>query len=226
MRDHQRGQGTPGSDNSERERMHTLDTRSRSLSGRARNPADDTQIDGRLRAELRSERDADLQVAQQEGPLVKTPSAQPAGDFVVALAGVARAAGRHDVVERVTAATGDRKHAVALQRTVVRAAVRAPTPRSSQRHPLLGAEVVLNTLHPALSSAGGLSTAASTDNHAREPKQLARRSTRTIGNLGARIPKDELSRVGLVESDGGDVSGAGNNAASRRSARTVRCIVS
>ena len=88
-----------------------------------------------------------------------------------------------DVVERVTAAAGDRQHAVALQRTVVRAAVRAPTPRSSQRHPLLGAEVVLNTLHPALSSAGGLSTAASTDNHAREPKQLARRSTRTIGNF-------------------------------------------
>ena len=55
-------------------------------------------------------------------------------------------------------------------------------PTQLERSPLLGAEVVLNTLHPALSSAGGLSTAASTDNHARRRKQLGRRSRRTVGN--------------------------------------------
>ena len=97
----------------------------------------DTQIDGGLRADLCSELDADLQVAQQKGPLVEPPFG--------------------------------------------RATVRAPTPRSSQRSPLLGAEVVLDTPQPALSSAGGLSTAASTDNHERQ--QLAGRSTRTHRQL-------------------------------------------
>jgi hypothetical protein len=39
--------------------------------------------------ELQYERSVDLQVAQQEGALVESPAPQPAGDFGVALAGVA-----------------------------------------------------------------------------------------------------------------------------------------
>jgi hypothetical protein len=39
--------------------------------------------------ELQCERSADLQVAQQEGALVESLAPQPAGDFGVALTGVA-----------------------------------------------------------------------------------------------------------------------------------------
>ncbi len=39
--------------------------------------------------ELQCEPSVDLQVAQQEGPFVESPAPQPAGDFDVALTGVA-----------------------------------------------------------------------------------------------------------------------------------------
>ena len=144
-----------------------------------------SQHDGTAR-----ERGADLEMAQQERPLVEPPSTQPAGDLVVALAGVARTARRHHVVERVAAPTGDRQHAVALQWTVGRAAVRAPTPRRLQRHPLLGGEVVLDTLHPAAPTSSSTFPATPADSHpatvggsatrqggcGRHPQQPGRRS--------------------------------------------------
>jgi hypothetical protein len=46
-------------------------------------------IGGRLALELQHERGVDLEVAQQEGAFVEPPAPQPAGDFGVALAGVA-----------------------------------------------------------------------------------------------------------------------------------------
>src|SRR3546814_4521732 len=58
---------------------------------------------------------ADLVMAQEEGALVELLATEPAGDLVVALAGVARPAGRCDVVERVAPAAGESEHAVALQ---------------------------------------------------------------------------------------------------------------
>jgi hypothetical protein len=46
-------------------------------------------IGGRLALELQRERGVDLEMAQQEGGFVESPAPQPAGDFGVALAGVA-----------------------------------------------------------------------------------------------------------------------------------------
>ena len=56
--------------------------------------------------ELERERGVDLEVAQEEGALVETLSPEPTGDLVVALARVAGAARRRDVVERVSTAAG------------------------------------------------------------------------------------------------------------------------
>ncbi len=42
-------------------------------------------------------------MARKEGPLVELLPPEPAGDFVVALAGVAGGAGRHDVFEAYSA---------------------------------------------------------------------------------------------------------------------------
>src|SRR5205823_9566615 len=71
----------------------------------------------------------DLNVAQQKGPLVQALAAEPAGDFAVALAGVAGTAGRGDVGQRVSPAPGQRQHTVPLQWGAGRTAVGAATPR-------------------------------------------------------------------------------------------------
>ncbi len=99
--------------------------------------------------EFQREHCPDLKVAKQEGALVEPLSPQPARDFVVALAGVAGATGRHDVVQRVTPATRQRQHAVALQRLFGHAAVGAATP-SLEPGPLLVAEIVLDAIHRRL----------------------------------------------------------------------------
>ena len=103
--------------------------------------------------ELERERGVDLEVAQEEGALVETLSPEPTSDLVVALARVAGAARRRDVVERVSTAAGQRQNAVALERLVGRTAVRASAPRVLQRRPLPGAQVVLHTSHAALALA-------------------------------------------------------------------------
>ena len=84
-----------------------------------------------------------LDVTEQEGPLVQTLATQPPRHLVVALARVARAARRHDVLERVPAAARDRQHAVLLERAHCRAAVGARAPRLQERLPLLDAQVVV-----------------------------------------------------------------------------------
>src|SRR4051812_20380515 len=61
----------------------------------------------RFDAETEGERRLDLDVPDQEGTFVEPLAPQPPGDLVVALAGVARPAGRGDVVERVAAAAGE-----------------------------------------------------------------------------------------------------------------------
>src|SRR5688572_29932675 len=95
----------------------------------------------------------DLGVTGQERLLVKPAPAHPRGDLVVALARVARATRRRDVVQRVAAAAREREDAVALERRLSRTAVGAPTPRRLQCSPLLGAQVVLDALHAALALA-------------------------------------------------------------------------
>src|SRR3954452_8867785 len=106
---------------------------------------------GRARrcGEPEGEGGADLGVTQEERPLVEALAPQPAGDLVVALAGVARAARRGDVRQRVTTAARQREHAVPLERPVGGPAVRAAAPLLLQRRPLVGLEVVLDPLHPA-----------------------------------------------------------------------------
>lgn len=65
--------------------------------------------------EPQSERGVDLQLPQQESALIEAPATQPAGYFLVPLAGVVSAAGRGDIVERVAPAARDRQHVVALE---------------------------------------------------------------------------------------------------------------
>src|SRR5262245_50416396 len=138
------------------------------LCARSSKAVDDSLVARHVRcpSEPPSERGADLEVAQEERPLVEPPSPHPAGDLVVALARVAGAAGRHDVVERVSATTGHSEYAIALHRAVGCAAVRAPTPSRLERIPLLVAEVVLRALHPASAAAGGSGPATPVDTHA------------------------------------------------------------
>ena len=88
--------------------------------------------------------DPDLDVAHQEGALVEPLAPQPAGDLVVALAGVAGAAGRGDVVERVPAAPEIGSTQSRCSGVAGRAAVGAAAPGRLERRPLLGAEVVLD----------------------------------------------------------------------------------
>src|SRR5215207_3708969 len=105
--------------------------------------------------ELQCERRVDLKVAQQEGPFVESLAPQPAGDFGVALTGVAGPADGHDVAERVPPAARERQHAVSLQRSIGGTAVGAPTPGRLERGPLPVAEVVLDAIHAALAPASG-----------------------------------------------------------------------
>ena len=116
-------------------------------------------------------------MARKEGPLVELLPPEPAGDFVVALAGVAGGAGRHDVFERVSSASGEREHAVALQRLVRRAAVRTPTPSSLKRCPR--------------SSVRSCSTMAM--------RRLRRRAARALRSSGDRHPSSVCSaRRGML----------------------------
>ena len=71
-------------------------------------------MDGRLGGELHCQRRRDSEVAEQEGALVEPFAPQPAGDFVVALAGVAGPARGRDVVEGVAPTAGQRLDAVTL----------------------------------------------------------------------------------------------------------------
>ncbi len=84
----------------------------------------------------------DVRLPKQESLFVQLLTPHPAGHFGVALAGVARPATRHDVGKRISAAAGDRQHAILLQRSVHRSAVRAAAPRRFQCVPLQIAEVV------------------------------------------------------------------------------------
>ena len=76
-------------------------------------------------------------------------AAHPGRDLQVPFAGVARATGGHHVIERVATAPGDRLDAVALERGLERAAVRAAGPRVQQGGPLLGAQVVVDAYERA-----------------------------------------------------------------------------
>lgn len=117
------------------------------------------------RGDPRSQRGPDRKETLEEGTFVVAFAPQPPGDFVVALARVARAAGWGDVVERVAPAARKGQNAVPLQRPVGRTAVRTSAPRSLQGSPLLLGEVVLDTIHSSLASTGCHSSATSVDRH-------------------------------------------------------------
>ena len=106
-----------------------------------------------------------LAVAKQERVLVEPFAPQPGGDFVVALAGVARATRRHHVPERVTTAPRDGQNTVALKRPLRGAAVRAPSPGMLQGSPLGVGQVVNDLRHAALASPRSPSPAAPTHGH-------------------------------------------------------------
>src|SRR3546814_13618770 len=92
-------------------------------------------------------------MAQEEGARGELLATEPAGDLVVALAGVARPAGRCDVVERVAPAAGESEHAVALQGSGGGAAAGAAAPGVLEGGPLLVASAVVHPGHPALALA-------------------------------------------------------------------------
>src|SRR6476469_9710204 len=104
-------------------------------------------------------------MTQQECTLVEPLAPEPAGHFVVALAGVARTARRRDVVECVSPAPGERLHTVPLQRHVCRPAVSTATPCGLERGPLLDAQVVLDAIHPTLAPTGVLGFPTTCDRH-------------------------------------------------------------
>src|SRR3546814_15550937 len=123
---------------------------------------------------------ADLVMAQEEGALVELLATEPAGDLVVALAGVARPAGRCDVVERVAPAAREGEHAVALQGSGRGAAVGAAAPGVLEGGPLLVAEVVVHPGHPALALAGAARLATPVDRHRGQARQR-RSEERRVG---------------------------------------------
>ena len=105
--------------------------------------------DGSSREPLR-ELAADLDVPKQKGALVESLPAQPARYFVVALTRIARAACRHDIVERVSTAARERQNTVSLHRRRRLAAVGAAAPRRLQCCPLIVGEVVVGAIHASL----------------------------------------------------------------------------
>ena len=102
---------------------------------------------------------------QQKRALVEPLAPEPAGDFVVAFAGIARTAGGRDVVQGVSPTPGERLHAVPLQRYICRSTVGAATPCRLERCPLLDTEVVLDTIHPAFASTGVFGFPTTRDRH-------------------------------------------------------------
>ena len=120
--------------------------------------------------EPRHQLGGDAMVAEQEGRLVEALAAHPAGDLVVALAGVARATRRDDVVEGVATAPREREHAVALERAIGRAAVGATAPRLQQGEPLVVAQVVLDPRHASLPTTGVPGPAAAVGRHHRDSR--------------------------------------------------------
>ena len=104
-------------------------------------------------------------MTQQECTLVEPLAPEPAGHFVIALAGVARTARRRDVVECVSPAPGERLHTVPLQRHVCRPAISTATPCGLERGPLLDAQVVLDAIHPTLAPTGVLGFPTTCDRH-------------------------------------------------------------
>ena len=98
-------------------------------------------------------------MAAEEGGFVEALAAEPVGHLLVALTGVAGAAGGDDVLEGVAASAGDGQDAVALEGRAGGAAVGAAAPGILESGPLAGAEVVLDAGHAALAFAGGAEAA-------------------------------------------------------------------
>ena len=119
---------------------------------------------------------ADPEVTEEERPLVEPLAAQPPRDLVVRLAGVARAARRHDVVERVAPAARQRLDAVALHEAIRGSAIGATAPGILERVPLCRREVVLDPVHAPLAPSGRPRPSRPIDRH---DDDATRATTRT-----------------------------------------------
>jgi hypothetical protein len=104
-------------------------------------------------------------MADEKGSFVKSLAPEPSRDLEIALTGVARSTRRYHVAERVPTTTGQSEHAVALKRNASRAAVRAATPGGAERSPLVVAEIVLDSFHPAFAPTSSSDLADSVDRH-------------------------------------------------------------
>ena len=114
------------------------------------------------------ERCDDLVVAQEKRLFVQAFSSHPCGDLVVALAGVAGSARRHDVGQRVPPPSGNSEHTILLESGGVDAAIGASAPRGLEGLPLRRGEVVDDAGYPARSPAGIGRLATSVDGHSRK----------------------------------------------------------
>lgn len=87
--------------------------------------------------------------APQEKRFVQSPTTHPRGDLTVALARIAGATGRNDILDRVAAATRDRQYAVLLERRVDGSAVGTRLPCVEDPEPLLRRQVAPRRRDPS-----------------------------------------------------------------------------
>lgn len=92
----------------------------------------------------------DCCVTEEESAFVELLAAKPCRDLAVVLTCVAGCAGGNYVLERVAAAARDRLNTVALHRHVRGLAVGASAPSVTNRSPLRGREVVIDSCQSTL----------------------------------------------------------------------------
>lgn len=87
--------------------------------------------------------------APQEQRFIQSTTTHPRGDLAVALARIAGATGRNDILDRVAAATRDRQYAVLLERRVDGSAVGTRLPDVEDAEPLLRRQVAPRRRDPS-----------------------------------------------------------------------------
>lgn len=92
----------------------------------------------------------DCCVSEEESAFVELLAAKPCRDLAVVFACIAGCAGGNNVLERVASAARDRLNTIALHRHIRGLAVCAPAPSVTNRNPLRGREVVIDTCQPTL----------------------------------------------------------------------------
>jgi hypothetical protein len=166
----------------------------------------------------------DRRPLQQEPRLVEPAPSHPRRHLVIALAGVARPAGGHHVLEGVATTARDRQHAVLLECGPVGATVRAGCPRFEDDGPVRSRQIASGCRDPAGAAARGSCPASLSDDHrptlsrALHRRRMARRAPpdrRDSSGRGQIIPGVSLGPgasgsggIGSVGSDGFGASGS------------------